>query len=66
MSASRRHRITFTKSLQPTPEAAMSRLARLRRKRRLLLHERKLIEIAKQLARSSPSVHYRCQQSYIG
>jgi hypothetical protein len=52
--------------MQPTPEAAMSRLARVRRKQRLLLHERKLVEIAKQLARSSPSAHHRCQQSHLG
>jgi len=66
MDASRRPRLEFIKSMQPTPEAAMSRLARVRRKQRLLLHERKLVEIAKQLARSSPSAYYRCQQSHIG
>jgi len=41
-----RPRIDFIKSLQPTPEAAMSRLARLRRKQRLLLHDRKVAKIA--------------------
>jgi hypothetical protein len=53
MKASNRHRLNFVKSLQPTPEAAKSRLARLRRRQRLLLHDRKLAKIAKQLALSS-------------
>jgi hypothetical protein len=53
MKASRRPRLDFIKSLQPTPEAAMSRLARLRRKQRLLLHDRNLAKIAKQPTLSS-------------
>jgi hypothetical protein len=53
MKASSKHHLNFAKSLQPTPEAAKSRLARLRRRQRLLLHDRKLAKLAKQLALSS-------------
>ena len=41
MQDPRRPRINFVKSLQPTPEAGMGRLARLRRQQRLLLHDRR-------------------------
>ena len=41
MQAARKVRLGLTKSRQPTPEARMTKLARLRRKQRLLLVNRK-------------------------